>query len=258
MIFRIYPSKDTSITNDIRSPSSVRLTGANVGASEELFVFKRAGLQGVIGTLASSSLARSLLQFDLSEFCALTASGDLPSSGLTFTLRMNHKTSACTRPTSFDLIIRPVSSSWDEGAGQDVELQDKGFANWDKRTSTEFWSTPGGDFLASPTASARFDTGAEDLEIDVTPIVSGWLSGIIANNGFGVSLSSSVEADSLYIDYFQKKFYSRQTGFPDRAPYIEVRANTAIRDDRANVQWSRSGTLYLYNLIGGASRSRRR
>jgi hypothetical protein len=253
MIFRIFPTKDTFITNDFRAPVATRLTGANLGASEELAVFKRSGISGAIGSLGSSSLGRSLLQFDFTEFCSLTGSGDLPSAGLTFTLRMNHKTSGCTRPTSFDLIVSPVSASWDEGLGQDVnELADKGFANWDKRTSTAFWVTPGGDFLPSPTASAHFDTGAEDLEVDVTAIVNGWLSGTIANNGIGVMLTASIESNSLYVDYYQKKFYSRQTFFVDRAPYIEARAATAIRDDRANMQWARTGSLFLYNLVGGS------
>lgn len=253
MIFRIYPTKDTFITNDFRAPVATRLTGANLGASEELAVFKRAGTSGAIGTLGSSSLARALLQFDLTEFCSLTASGDLPSSGLTFRLRVNHKTSGCTRPASFDLVVRPVSSSWDEGLGQDVNtLADKGFANWDKRTSTSFWTTPGGDFLSSPTASMHFDTGVEDLDLDVTSIVNGWLSGTFPNNGLSVSLTASIESDSLFTDYYQKKFYSRNTFFSDRSPYIEARAFSAIRDDRMNMQWSRTGSLFLYNIVGGA------
>lgn len=252
MIFRIYPTKDTFITNDFKPPVHTRLTGANVGASEELDVFKRAGISGAIGSLGSSSLARILLQFDLTELCALTASGDIPSSGLTFTLRMNHKTTGYARPASFDLTIRPISSSWDEGLGQDVQLADNGFANWDKRTSTSFWTSPGGDFISSPSAVAHFDTGTEDLETDVTQIVNGWLSGTFPNNGIGVAMTSSIESDSLYVDFYQKKFYSRQTGFQDRVPYLEVRVNDAIRDDRANIQWSRSGTLYLYNIVGGS------
>ncbi len=252
MIFRIYPTKDTFISNDFQEPFRTRLTGANVGASEELDVFKRAGISGAIGSLASSSLARALLQFDLSEFCALTASGDIPSTGLSFRLRMNHKTSACTRPSSFDLVVRPMSSSWDEGLGQDVFLGDKGFANWSKRTSTSFWTVPGGDFLPSPTATTHFDTGIEDLDVDVTSIVLGWLDGSIMNNGLGVMMTSSIESDALYTDYYQKKFYSRQTGYFDRVPYIEVRASDSVRDDRVNMQWGRSGTLYLYNIVGGS------
>lgn len=251
MIFRIYPVRDTFITNDYRYPNYTRLTGANVGAIEELAVFKRAGISGAIGSLGSSSLGRSLLQFDFSQFCALTGTGDLPSAGLTFVLRMNHKTVACTRPSSFDLVVKPVSSSWDEGLGLDVNLGDSGYANWEKRTSSAYWTTFGGDFLSSPTASAHFDLGTEDLEVDVTSIVNEWISGTTPNNGLGVMLTASLEADSVYVDYYQKKFYSRQTKFEDRAPYIEVRANDVVRDDRVNVQWSRSGTLYLYNTPGG-------
>lgn len=253
MIFRIFPSKDTSITNDLRGYGAIRLTASNVGGSEELFVFKRAGISGAVGTLGSSSLARALLQFDLSGFCAATASGDFPASGVTFTLRMNHKTTACTRPTSFDLLIRAVSSSWDEGLGRDVDgLGDRGFANWEKRTSTSFWTTPGGDFISSPSSSMHLDTGAEDVEVDVTAIVNSWLSGSVSNNGFGISMSPAIESDSIFTDYFQKKFYSRTTSYEDRAPYIEARAHAVTRDDRSNMQWSRSGTLFLYNLVGGS------
>lgn len=251
MIFRIYPTKDTFISNAFGSFGRVRATASNVGASEELAVFKASGVSGAIGSLASSSLARALLQFDLSEFCSLTASGDLPSSGLSFRLRMNHKTAACTRPSSFDLVVRPVSSSWDEGAGQDVAFGDRGFANWDKRTSVSFWSTPGGDFLPSPIVPAHFDTGVEDLDVDITPIVAGWLSGSFENNGISVCMTSSIESDALYEDFYQKKFYSRQTSYRDRAPYIEARASDYVRDDRMNMQWGRAGNLYLYNLVGG-------
>lgn len=254
MIFRIYPSKDTFISNDFLLPSHVRLTGGNVGGSEELDVFKRAGMSGNVGDLGSSSLARALLQFDLSQFTSLTASGDIPSQGLSFTLRMNHKTAACTRPTSFDLVVKPVASGWDEGAGRDVTLRDVGYANWVKRTSTAYWGTPGGDFITAPTSVAHFDTGLEDLEVDVTALVTSWLVGSTQNNGLAVMLTSSIEADSNHADYYQKKFYSRQTDFPDRAPCIEVRANDSIRDDRVNMQWARTGSLWLYNVVGGVYR----
>lgn len=254
MIFRIYPSKDTFISNDFLLPSHVRLTGGNVGGSEELDVFKRAGMSGNVGDLGSSSLARVLLQFDFSRFTALTASGDIPPQGLSFMLRMNHKTAACTRPSSFDLVVKPVASGWDEGTGRDVTLRDVGYANWVKRTSAAYWGTPGGDFIPAPTSVAHFDTGLEDLELDVTPLVTSWLNGSVQNNGLAVMLTSSIEADSNHADYYQKKFYSRQTDFADRAPYIEVRVNDHVRDDRVNMQWARTGSLWLYNVVGGVYR----
>lgn len=252
MIFRIFPTRDTFITNDSVPPSLVRMTGANLGASEELDVFKRAGISGAIGSAGSASLGRILMQFDLAGFSALTASSDLPASGNLFVLRMNHKTAACTQPSSFDLVVRPIASGWDEGLGQDIRLGDSGHANWMKRTSLASWTNPGGDFVASPALTVHFDTGFEDLEVDVTSIVQGWMSGTFANNGVAVTMTASIESDTAFVDYYQKKFYSRQTFFVDRAPYIEVRSSDFIRDDRVNMQWGRTGSLWLYNIIGGS------
>ncbi len=253
MIFRIYPTKDTFITNDFRCPSYTQLTGANVGASEELEVFKRAGISGAIGTIGSSSLGRSLLQFDFSAFCALTASGDIPTkNGITFTLVINHKTHAGKQPTSYDMLIQPISSSWDEGLGKDIgELKDNGFANWVKKDSSSFWNTQGGDFL-SQAVIAHFDTGTENIEKDITSIVDLWLSGTIPNNGIVVKMTGTIESDTNYTDFYQKKFYSRQTSFADRAPYIEARVNDFNGDDRVNMKWARTGSLFLYDLVGGS------
>ncbi len=251
MIYRIYPIKDTFITNDWVAPNLARLSGANVGASEELDVFKRAGISGAIGSAGSSSLGRSLLQFDFSRFNELTASGDI-SGSMTFRLRVNHKSRGCPQPTSYDMTIMPVSTSWDEGIGMDVSSYgDEGYANWEKPTQNTFWSTEGGDFLSSPTASAHFDTGFEDIDTDVTDIVNGWLAGTFPNYGLAVMMTASVESDSNYTDYYRKKFYSRQTSFYDRAPYIEVRTSDFRGDDRSNMQWGRAGSLYLYNVVGG-------
>lgn len=251
MIYRIYPIKDTWIHNDYVAPNLARITGSNLGASEELDVFKRSGISGAIGSMGSSSLGRAMLQFDFSQFSALTASGDIPTGSMTFRLRMNHKTRGCPQPTSYDMTIKPISSSWDEGLGQDIGYGDHGFANWDKRSSTDFWTTPGGDFISSTTASAHFDTGNEDIDVDVTAIVNNWLSGTFPNYGLAVMMTASIESDSVYTDYYRKKFYSRQTGFSDRAPYIEVRVPDFKGDDRTNMHWDRTGSLYLYNVVGG-------
>lgn len=252
MIYRIYPTKDTFITNDVRDWSGSRFTGSNVGFSEELNVFKRAGVSGTVGMRASASLGRALLQFDLSAYAALTASGDIPTSGSTYRLRMAHKTSAESLPYGFTLEVLPVSASWDEGRGQDVnDLGDHFAANWVKRTASQYWSSQGGDFLSSPSATSYFDLGTEDIDLDVTPLVEGWMSGTYANNGLVVKMSGALESDTDYTDLYVKKFYSRHTSWQDRAPYIEVRVNDFKGDDRINMRWGRSGSLYLYNVVGG-------
>jgi hypothetical protein len=251
VIYRIYPTADTFLTDNYVYPNYTPMTGANVGAAPELQVFKRAGVSGAVGSIGSSSLGRILMQFDLTQFCSLTGSGDLPSNG-TFTLQLNHKTTGGRRPTSFDLVVSPVQAPWDEGSGQDVEqLQDAGWANWTMRDSQNYWGTPGGDFWTDITASQHFDTGLEDLSVDVTSMVGDWLGSEFANYGFGIMLTSSIESNSVYIDYYKKVFYARETQYQDRAPYLEYRANDFTHDDRVNAQWGQPVTLYLYNVIGG-------
>lgn len=250
MIFRIYPVRDTFITNDLGS-DSVRRTGSNVGFSEELVVFKKAAVSGVQGNLATASLARTLMQFDFAAFSALTASGDFPTGSMAYRLRLNHKTSAEPLPYSYDMLISPVSTSWDEGRGLDVGLDDRGAASWDKPTSTTFWTTPGGDFLLAPSASVHFDTGFEDIDVDVTDLVGAWLTGTLPNRGLAIRMSGAIESNDNFNDFFTKKFYSRQSDFADRRPYIEVRTNDFRGDDRRNMQWNRTGSLFLYNVVGG-------
>ncbi len=264
MIYRIYPVKDTFITNAVDTDDNARRTGSNVGQSEELQVFKSPGISGAIGSLASSSLGRSMLLFDMSAFNALTSSGDIPTSGGTFRLHLSHKTSDQMLPSSFDLSIHQMTQSnnptWDEGRGLDVtDLDDHGAANWERSNASTYWTTfstgtaplGGGDFFLGPVTSSHFDTGYEDLDADITSLVNGWNSGTIVNDGLMVKMTSSIEADTNFTNYYVKKFYSRHSSNEDRRPYIEYRVSDFTGDDRLNMQWARTGTLYLYNVVGG-------
>lgn len=248
MIYRIYPTKDTWITNF--PTSRVRRTGSNVGAAESLEVFKSAGVSGSIGSFASASLGRILMYFGSDLLAASTGSGVVPGSPRYY-LHLAHKTHANTLPYSFDLFVHPVSGAWDEGRGRDdIDLLDAGVANWEKRTSTDYWVIPGGDFLAGPSSSAHFDTGEEDLEVDVTALVNGWIDGTVPNCGLLVKVTGTVESDLDFTDVYTKRFYSRTSNFEDRRPYLEARYSDFIRDDRSNMFWSRTGSLVLYNLVG--------
>ena len=73
MIYRIYPNKDTFITTARDTFSVTPQTGSNVGASEMLEVFKKSGVSGALGAAATSSLARTLLQFDLTALAELNS-----------------------------------------------------------------------------------------------------------------------------------------------------------------------------------------
>lgn len=248
MIYRIFPQKDTFIT-DVKK-NSVPQTGSNFGASEVLDLFKSVGISGAAGFAASASVSRILVQWDLSEVSALTASGIVPSTGSRFFLKMYDERHSRTLPSSYDVQVFPLSRSWDEGVGIDNDtFLDHGVANWDKAMSSVLWTTPGGDYNQSPSATYHFDAGSEDLEVDVTSIVNAWLTGGLPNNGLLLRLSGTHETDGN--DYYIKKFHGRSTDFRDRRPTIEMRWDDSLKDDRPIFIFDYTGSLYLYNKRRG-------
>lgn len=248
MIYRIFPTKDTFITNYKRLGTP--RTGSNFGASEIANMFVVGYTSGTSG-ISSGSAARILTHFDITEFQELMDSGRAPANGgISYYLRMKNAPHATTLPFSYDVEVLPMARDWDEGRGVDNDFfTDLGYANWDRAKSNVFWTRPGGDFIASPYATYHFDQGDEDLLVDVTEIVQGWMSGNFINNGFMVKMSSSLESGSL--DYFVKMFHTRHTHFGDRMPYLEARWNDAFTDDRSNFVFDTTGSLYLYHRSRG-------
>lgn len=248
MIFKIFPEKDTWITNTVRN--NLPQTGSNFGASEILELYKIAGTSGSIGYTASSSLARVILKFDVNTLSELTASGDAPTTGSAYFFKLFDAQHSTTLPSSFDVKITALSQSWDEGRGIDNDgFLDKGYANWDKSTSTSLWTTPGGDTITAMTASYHFDTGNEDISVDISKFVNAWLTGGLPNYGMMVKLTDSEETDS--VDYYTKKFHGRGTRFLDKRPTIEMRFDDSVKDDRGVFIFDYNNTLYLYNKRRG-------
>lgn len=246
MIYRIYPTKDTFVSN--YALNSIQRTGSNFGASEILHLYKQAGLSGAVGVTASASIARILTQFDISSFSSMLSSGEMSTSAV-YVLKLFDAQHDQTLPSSYTVQVYACATPWDEGRGHDVDnFSDLGFANWVKPKSTTYWTLPGGDVTGSA-VEFSFDDGHENLEVDITRIVNDWLSGTFDNNGLIVKLSSSHEED--YSDYFIKMFHGRNTFFKDKRPYIEARWNDFETDDRSNFHYDTTGSLYLRNIVGG-------
>lgn len=241
MLKRFFPVKDTFITN--YRLNGIARTGSNFGGSEILHVYKQTGYN------VSSSLAHILTQFDLSRLSSMISSNDIPSSGVMYYLRFANAGHDQTIPTSFDLQVQALTQNWDEGKGRDVEFfADKGFANWDKATSSSAWTVAGASG-SGPVSVFHFDDGSEDMVVDVTSIVEQWLSGNISNNGFLVRLPDAFEQDPE--DYYIKMFHGRNTFFNDRRPFLEARWNDLTMDHRNAFAFGESNNLFLYNMVRG-------
>ena len=143
------------------------------------------------------------------------------------------------------------------------------------------WATVGGDFVTASNSGmdfvdVSFSDGDEDIEVDITSIVEGWITTGNTNYGLMVKLSSSYETyyssstgansgsllhntDGAQRSYYTKKFSARGTEFFFKRPAIEARWDDSRRDNRGDFYVSSSmvpaadnlNTLYMYNYVRG-------
>ena len=260
-------NKDNTITNVFFDGFTIRATGSNSGRADILETFSLFGR----ATTSSVALSRILVDFPISDIAADRAAGNIPASGsVDFILKMNNAESVFTLPKNFDLVVKPVSSSWEEGIGidletrQDVTSNNQG-SNWIRASKAAAWVSTGGDYLTASNFTQTFTNGNEDLEVDISSLVEKWISNTYSRNGIGVFLASTFEASSSAnpggstISYATKRFFGRTSEFFFKRPRIEARWNDSKKDDRGNFFLSSSlasaadnkNTLYLYNYIRG-------
>jgi hypothetical protein len=259
MIKRFIATKDNTITNAFEANLVDRGKEANMGLSDILETFS------IYAQASTSSMeaSRILLQFPVDEIIEDRVLGLLPASGsVSFYLRLFNAPHAQTLPRNFVLAIKPVSSSWDEGTGLDMETYlDTGVSNWLSSSTGIGWTSEGGDYLAAPAYqySQSFDLGNENINVDITNLVEDWMAGTIDNYGIGVMMSGAYEDGSLSASFYTKRFFARGTEFFFMRPVIEAQWNSAICDDRATFYASSSlapvadntNVIYLYNVVRG-------
>ena len=255
--FRLNLTKDTTILNvSTDGTSTNRSSGSNLGASPLLQVF---ALKDNLFT-GSVEWSRALLQFDIVDLSrSIFIDKTIPSSSVTYTLKMPNYQHGGTIPTSYELFVYPLSRSWTEGSGSDSSrYRDYGWASWLSSSSTQTWTNSGSDFLLTNygSGSQLFDRGQEDLEMNITEIVGNWLSSSIGvaglpNNGIIVKLGST-EENSAVTTYSTKMFHSRESKFVDRLPTIECRWDSdTIKDNRSSFFYNQNNKLFFYNYVRG-------
>jgi hypothetical protein len=297
-IKRYISNSDNTITNAYQQDLKNRGTGSNMGASDVVEVFSLYAQRDS----GSAELSRALFKFPTDTINSDRTAGNIPASGsVKFYLRLYNAKHAFTLPRSFTLTVQAVSSSWEEGTGLDMEeytdlTYDGSGSNWLRTGKGSSWTTIGGDYHTNtyskgtvdgpfPKHNVSFDSGVEDIELNITAMVEEWLASTQPNYGLCVKLTSSQEA---YVDnysnktvpssttvanvlnltgatrsYFTKKFFSRTTEYFFKRPCVEARWDSSTKDDRGNFYYSSSlapaednlNTLYLYNYVRGRLRN---
>jgi len=270
-IKRYIANKDTVLYNAYRPDMITRATGSNVGLADSLECFYIYGQQAS----ASQEQAKILLDFPVSTMSTDRTAGTIPASGsCSFFLRLYNVAHAFTTPKDFILAVQPVSRSWNEGYGLDLDAYtDNGVANWTQAASASSgytsWTTEGGDFHTAsytpgttlPAYTVTMKEGTEDINLNITSLVEEWMAagGVAqrANYGLGVYMSSSI-TDAASSSY-TKRFSARGTEYFFSRPVIEVRWDNSTKDDRTNFYASSSlataddnqNGLLLYNTVRG-------
>ena len=120
-ILRYTASADNTITNAFEANLVTRGTGSNMGFADSLEVFSIYGQEsGSNGQ--SQELSRILIQFPVNQISADRTAGKIPASGsVSFYLKMFNAEHPFTLPQDFNLVIAPISRSWNEGTGLDMD-----------------------------------------------------------------------------------------------------------------------------------------
>jgi len=278
-IKRYVAFKDNTVTNAFEANLKTRGTGSNMGLADSVEVFSIYAQE----SSASNEQTRTLVQFPVSSrdttnypnsglttIQADRSAGKIPASGsVDFYLRLFNVVTDQTVPREFTLFVKPISGAaavgqWEEGHGLDMEnYSDETYngigSNWINRAANTAWSSQGGDFLSTPNYSQFFDTGIEDLEINITGLVEDWISDTsgIPNGGVGIMLTGSEASGSD--SYYTKKFSARGSEYFFNRPIIEARWNSSKKDNRGNFVVSSSTlsaadnlmTIYFYNYFRG-------
>lgn len=253
--------KDTTITNAFKSNLTTRGTGSNMGLSDVVEVFSIYG-QTISSSAKTSELSRALFKFPITGTAGsiLTDRNNevIPASGsVDFFLRLYNAKHAFTIPKNIILTVMPVSSSWDEGDGLDMEkYADLDTTNWISSSVGAPWTKYGGDYHTGaysaattlPFYSVTLARGTEDIELNITALVEEWIDANTGdftharqNYGVGIFLTASQEA-------YHSSSVAVATGEvpPDNSSSFELHNTAGPTDSYYTKKFFARGTEFFY------------
>lgn len=251
-IYRIPITKDTTISTWSEIPSLRNL--GNAGSSQIVDVWAQ-----YRSDKDQKFLTRFLAESNLTALQAAIADGSVPNpatdTSVSCTLRFFNINFSEPQAYEFTLQAFPITKSWQEGRGIRIDsFTNTGYASWVSASTTASWSSTGGDYTATLSATQYFNSGAEDLNINVREILVNWLTGG-SNYGFLVKMDDTIESltasTSTNTQYYRKSFHGRGTNYPNYAPYIQLEWNSLITDDRKIGIFGTAFNLYFYNSSNG-------
>ena len=260
-IKKFYATADTTITNAYKENLSTRATDSNMGLSDSLEVFFIYNQTGKANPSAADKLeeARILIKFDTDSIKS-HYSNTFPTD-VKFILKLANAVHPFTLARNYDVNVYALAEGFIEGNGLDMEsYRDEDAASWTNRIVSTAWTTAGAlQGTETLIGTQRFDTGEEDLEVDITTHIQNVFDGT-TDNGFAIIMDGALTSGAQEQNFYTKKFFSRSSEFFFKRPVIEARKASFIGDARGKfyakrktkTQAQNTQRIYLYNSFEGA------
>lgn len=169
-------------------------------------------------------IARTLIKFDTGSIKSeITSIG----TGSWQAYLVLHSANSAEIPLEYSIYANAVSQSWTMGTGTKFDNISTDGVSWYYKNGSSKWldlsgsysagsdtgsitNGGGGTWYTASMASQSYSYEPDDIRMDVTNIISRWVSGSLPNNGLIIHHGLSNESDIL--DYGVLKFFSKETG----------------------------------------------
>lgn len=273
MIVITTASADTYITNKLIDAAPA--VSGNVGRAGTIDIFKLYDESTYV--TGAIEVSRALVKFDLSSvFLLASTSINISDPSFKAVMKMRSISVGQPVPNNFVLDLYPLANPFNEGIGRDViSFADIDYANFLQKASGSSWYVTGaagtgslGDSnvdyfvsgnlqdglgLTSLKVSQTFQTGLEDLTMDVTRIVSATIAGILPDNGYRISFSQAQETDG--VTRFVKRFASRHVREASNRPTLTISYNNSVIDNHSSSYFDTTNSLVVHNTVRGQYRN---
>ena len=169
-------------------------------------------------------IARTLIKFDTGSIKSeITSIG----TGSWQAYLVLHSANSAEIPLEYSIYANAISQSWTMGTGTKFDNISTDGVSWYYKNGSSKWldlsgsysagsdtgsitNGGGGTWYTASMASQSYSYEPDDIRMDVTNIISRWVSGSLPNNGLIIHHGLSNESDIL--DYGVLKFFSKETG----------------------------------------------
>ncbi len=175
---------------------------------------------------STKDIARALLKFDTNQISSSIAENIGTGS---YSVFLNLKSAISEEiPLEYTIYANAVSQSWIMGTGTKFDNITTDGVSWKYRNGVNTWqdnvtagtavyvagttgsaNAEGGTWYLSGSTSQSYSYEPDDVRMDITNMVSLWISGSLPNNGLIVHHSLENEENTL--DYGVLKFFSKET-----------------------------------------------